>query len=398
MHVTNDMFVGYGYGGDRGYLEMAPGARLHVHGELSMGQTTVAGHALTPSTNPIVVDGSLIAGPYRCTSKTRQNGGTIRSADFRIGIGNLGVAEYQLTNGAAIEVTRPDAGSVDCYVLGPTVWSSSAVLLMGDAESTGAIGVGSGAGTGKVNLVVRDYAQVTGNSAAAVRGWGDVALDGDLVNHGQVIADGYGTDRDLLMTNFARVTQGTDDSGAFWSWGWFQSDGTKAGWYARDGGRLLLPPLSGIGPNTTVRWGDDSDDIAVVNTNDLVNSLMLQFTNVTGGEVAVSLLATNRADALVQTNTVLGVWSIDGSGFAFGAGSCVLTVCYDAPMAAAGGLNEADLKIWWYRKGWREVTASVDTAAKTITSTPLGTFGLFSVSTEEPAPAPPPEGTLIMVN
>ena len=119
-------------------------------------------------------------------------------------------------------------------------------------------------------------------------------------------------------------------------------------------------------------------------------------TDMAGAE-SIALLAEDRTDHFVlYPTTVLGVWDVDASAFAFGGGSATALFRYDHLLAQTKGLTEANLKVWRYDNGWVDVTGSVDTTEKTITTKPLTRFSLLAVSTAIPGDEPP-QGTAVMI-
>jgi hypothetical protein len=195
-------------------------------------------------------------------------------------------------------------------------------------------------------------------------------MDGRFVANGIVIADGYGVDRSLVLTNFASVNNTIENT-------------TSNGWFAIRRGRLLLPPLGVPAGSSTICWGEAIGD----RTNDLVNSIRMDFTDVGGGLLGGGLLAVDRADAHVTSTNALGVWDITAAGLAFGSGTAVLTFRYDDGLAAAIGCGQDKLKVWRkYDTGWTEVTSVVNTNARLITTRPQGSFSLYAVSPDVPGP------------
>lgn len=221
------------------------------------------------------------------------------------------------------------------------------------------------------------------NSVGLLTGWGSVNA-GTLYMSGRIVADGFGADRDLIVSNAAPLSRNE-------SFTIYQPDGTLAGWYAVNKGRLRLKPFAVPAGNSTTNWGEKEG----INPPELVNSARIAFSNVTGGTLSISQMATDRSDSCVRAqDKVIGLWEFDTSGgFAFGSGTATVTFRYDDALAAARGLAEEDLRVWTYGGvAWREVAATSDTAANTLTSGPLPSFSLFAVSTEIPSPPP---GTII---
>lgn len=391
--VTNDLLIGGGYIEQGGDLRVSTGSVVRTGRDLVFGRVPSGEYVFTPPAAPVVAGGRLVAGVYRDTTRVSQNGGTIRAAGLTVCPSSLAAVQYRLTNGALLELDRPASGATTGTVVAYPSVSTAGALLLGDAATAGAIAIGTnGTGAGLVGLTVRAYvgALAGENSTALLQGWGRVDLDGGLINNGRIVADGYGASRTLVMTNFSSVSQ-QEGVGNFGVWGWYQRDGTHAGWAAQNRGRLELPVLTNVAGSASVRWGDTRDDVTVVDSNELVNSILLECSGVTGGDLAIALLAADRSGiGVLATNRVIGVWDIDGSAFAFGGGTVRLTFRYDDQLAAAYGLTAADLKVWQYRDSrWRDVTSSVDPVNRLITSTPRTSFSLFAVATENPMPVHP---------
>ena len=68
---------------------------------------------------------------------------------------------------------------------------------------------------------------------------------------------------------------------------------------------------------------------------------------------------------------------------------------YDDVRATALGINQADLKLWHYTGGnWVDITGSMDTTNKRITSTSINDLSPFVVAVTIPVPEP---GSLAVV-
>jgi len=239
---------------------------------------------------------------------------------------------------------------------------------MGDA--TGATGSIAGAG----NMIIKNGTHADG--LGIVQGFGSVAMTGALTNNGKVIADGWGgantSDRTLSMSDFSSVS--TVEA----------SQVTDAGWYAQNRGKLVLPTLTVSGGSSTAYFGEDA-----AGSQKLVNSMKLDFSGVTGGNVGISLLAADNTEADEIEGNVIGIWKIDGSSFDFGSGNVDLNIKYDATLAATLGITESDLKLYHQVNGsWVDVTSGVDTTNKFITANDVDSFSLFAVGTDiVPEPA-----------
>jgi hypothetical protein len=162
--------------------------------------------------------------------------------------------------------------------------SGDGALYLGDSNSTAVVTNVPQASFGG-SLSVRDTAGAVG----LVRGWGQVGFMGTLLNNGQIIADGYGTARDLDMSLFGKfgavtpvaVTNSIENT-------------SSNGWFAVSKGRLMLPPLAVSSNAGTVAytWGE-----SVTDTNlDLVNSACLTLNNPSSGSITGALLAVDRTD------------------------------------------------------------------------------------------------------
>jgi RNA polymerase sigma factor (sigma-70 family) len=212
--------------------------------------------------------------------------------------------------------------------------------------------------------------------AGTVEGWGGAIGDGGaLLNNGRVIADGRGVDRALIFVGYGAVSNTLDNP----------VNGGNSGWYARNGGRLVLPKIA-VAPGThTYTWGESPDDPTI----DLVNSVRVTLRDAQNpGRLDVSLLDKNRADvpALPTGHTFIGVWSID---LGLTRPSTVdLTVRYDDGLAAALRLDEAVLKLWRYDGGqWLRINDATfgRDLENHLLSGSTTSLSFFAVSAPEPS-------------
>lgn len=452
---SSAFYLGY-YGGNS-ILSLAPGTMLSVTGgtfqvgtptwtidrpeclalkSIGTGTDTLAaptttitqvGGTLTVSGGSIVLGNSTgKVGVYVLTNGAVVNL-TLATTQFLLGNGGVGV--LQMAAGTAITsgyfgvsggasgssfTFRPSDASISVYELrlGNVRGSTEGTFVQDSGTWTVPIArigndTGSGAGDARGALCVSNgavftattvlYVRASTNGAGRLYGWGTVeatsatAANGLNVN-GRVIADGFGAEHDLVITNtlYVRRTSGGTAGG----YGVTQPDGTLAGFYAVNRGRLKLVTPTIVSGTSVTNWGE----VPTNTTIELVNSAQMAFTSVTGGKLQVNLLAPNRSDAnVVRTNAVIGLWNFDTSGgFAFGAGSATVTFRYDSALAAQKGINEANLKVWKFDGSkWQDVTASVDTTAKTISTTALTSFFNFAVSEIIPIP---PRGTIFVAH
>ena len=325
----------------------------------------------------VTLAGNLNVGRYG-TGTVNQTGGTATLAGNLYLGGNVG--SLLLDGGAAFSAVEQyvgDGGTGTFSHAGGTntvsgmlclarVSESTGTYLLGDATATGTLREDSvGAG---VDLTVRDSAATS--ASAEFRGWGNVLMTGQLRNNGRVVADGYGTNRGLNLANFTSIAN--DDS-----LGVTQADGTQAGWYAVNHGRLMLPDVVLTTGDQTHNWGEEPSDT----TLDLVNSVRVALANVTGtGAVSIDLLAVDHgAVPSVALGTLMSVWdfSIDSTaGFDYAD----LVIRYDDMAAATLGISEADLGIFYYTgSGWIDVTSGIDTTNQWLMSDSLSSFSLVAV-------------------
>ena len=239
-------------------------------------------------------------------------------------------------------------------------WSGTGVFRMGEAAGAASI---SGAGS--------MYISHLSGSAGTFEGRGTVGLTGGLTHKGKVIANGFGTDRDLDMSTFSSVST--------------EYGGSGDGWYANTQGRLLLPSISVSAGNSTVKWGDSSTGNAK-----MVNSVQVDFVGATAGNLDISLLATNRTDVPAVTDgDLIGVWNISGPSFT----SVNLTVRYDDALASSLGLTESDIMLIRYNgNNWVDITDSIDTTSNLISGV-TGAFSMFAVGIIDI----PERGAIIMI-
>jgi len=202
-----------------------------------------------------------------------------------------------------------------------------------------------------------------------------------MVNNGQVIADGYGTDRTLDLSAFSGIATTIENP----RWG------GASGWFARRHGELKLPAIAVQAGTNTYTWGEDPGDPML----DLVNSVRFTIENAEhSGDVSISLLSTLRSDVptLPTGHHFIGVWSFDGSELG-GFSGVDLQVRYDDGLAASMGLDENILKLWRYDSDdsqWHRImddTFSRDTLDHLISGYAPGEISYFAVSAPEPGTA-----------
>jgi hypothetical protein len=178
-----------------------------------------------------------------------------------------------------------------------------------------------------------------------------------VVQNGQVIADGGGTRRVLNLASASRITNSIENP----------ADGGSSGWYARDGGSLLLPPLHVTG-STAYTWGEDDYDSVI----DLVNSVrIVPLVRGAEGDLRIALLDPQSSDApKLPAGNAVGLWKLNTS---FDLDGVNLTVRYDDLLAAGMDISENSLRLWVYENdAWHviaDASAGVDSAQNLLWGT-----------------------------
>jgi hypothetical protein len=339
----NSPWTNVGYGGDPGW-GAGPGLGFFVQtgGVHNAPAVTVGGGWDNGGTGTYTISGT----------------GVLNAKDVQLGMMDWGRG----AGGAALVGTfNQNSGTVTIthsLILGADVTNGG--LNGWGAPGGGGRGVGTynfnggtlGQGTGVASLIVRYDAPATGT----FQGRGTVGFSGTLTNNGRVIADG-GT---LDMSSFTAVANSIANT-------------TTNGWFAKNGGELVLPAISVIADGAHI-WGADMS---------LVHSTQLTFHGVVGsGNVSVDLLdAANAGSHNAGTlGTVMGLWDIAPTGFSMS--SFDATFRYDD--ALAGG-NESSLKLFEYLGGqWTTIPDTLNIGSHTISAVGL-TGGQFAVAIPEPS-------------
>ncbi len=225
-------------------------------------------------------------------------------------------------------------------------------LNLGNAETTGVVTNQRFAAGG--TLIVKTTASAEGT----VNGWGKFGLYYILENNGRIIANGYGTDRALDMSNFTSFNNTIDNT-------------TSNGWFAINKGELILPDVAIDGAGS-YNWGESVDDLSI----DLVNSVRLTLSDGTG-DLTGKLLAADRSDVPAGLEKVIGVWNFSG----ITPSSAVLNFRYDDALASENGLSVERLAVYQFVDGsWVRITDSVDETNKIITTKSVTTLSTFAVA------------------
>ncbi len=195
-------------------------------------------------------------------------------------------------------------------------------------------------------------------SNGVFRGWGDVNANSaaHLYMNGIIVADGYGFDHTLFITNYDYVDR-ADANG---------SEGTN-GYYAVNHGKLMLADFAT--ENTVSHWGGQSGQ------DDLVNSFSMHFDSRTDdGRLSGVLYATNNTEVPVFDSSakIIGIWGLDDPVDSVDV-QADITFRYDHIAAALQGIAETDLKIYCNPGGatdsWKQVVSyGVDIVNNKITA------------------------------
>jgi hypothetical protein len=227
-------------------------------------------------------------------------------------------------------------------------YGGSGIFNLGTTNSAGII---QESGTGSY-LEVRKEA----SAAGVLQGWGVIAISGYVHNSGRIIANGYGSNRDLDLSSLSLVRTNS-----------FVNT-TSNGWYAVNRGRLLLPDLW-LGTGTRY-WGENSN-------LDLVNSVSFDLAG-SSGQLFGKLVAPDHGSVPGGLTSPVAVWEF--SAAAPGAG--VLTFRYDDARVSELGIPSDQLVVMRHDGNrWQNVTGIRNESLKTLT-TQAGTApaGFFAVA------------------
>jgi RNA polymerase sigma factor (sigma-70 family) len=265
------------------------------------------------------------------TGLLRQTGGLASFQLAELGSERIGDGMWSLTGGRieVADAARPDS-SAPALVVGGKGWGT--FVLRSELDSAAISEQGGDAAT----IVVRADL----NAQGVFRGYGQVGLSGQFIQNGMVIADGSGKTRVLDFATISSVTNSIENS----------ADGGTNGFYARNGGRLVLPAIP-VTAEGTFTWGEDPLDPVL----DLVNSARLVPHNVTQpGMLRISLVDPQSTDVpnLPDGIEALSVWTLDSTAE---FGSIDLMIRYDDVEAAMWGMTETDLTLWVYEGSWRPI-------------------------------------------
>ncbi|HBG27800.1 MAG: hypothetical protein A2Y10_04355 [Planctomycetes bacterium GWF2_41_51] len=365
-----------GYWGCAGSMQLEAGANLEVTNQSNIGingNAAVTQNAGTFSSTGVRIGGdatiNLNGGQMTARSDgfvvgdagggnvtMNQIGGTLTTNAFAVGkSGSTGI--YNMTGGTLNGVQY--GGNFYIGAIGSGAGSVQSEFNLGDAAGTGTI------------QMSQDASLAIDSRNSMLRGWGVFDLGGAgstaarLWNDGVVKADGYGTDRDLDLSQFNHVET------------YENINTTTNGWYAVDHGRLLLPSITVAAGDGSYNWGDDS----YFTSTNLVNSLRVNFTGASEGKLTAALLAEDRSDVAAHNGLAfLAVWQIDQLAFA----NANIIFRFDDAKAAGLGIDESSLNVYKLVNGaWVAMAGTVDSLANQI-SISTDSFGTFAVGVPEP--------------
>lgn len=239
-------------------------------------------------------------------------------------------------------------------------------LYLGTADAPGEIVASPGA---DAQLIVRATAHANG----LIRGWGTVDAGGTLVNNGRIIADGFEHVRSLDLGHFETVANTIDNP----------RDGTN-GWYARRGGRVVLPSLQFDSAHHTATWGESAGDA----TLDLVNSVRVTLpTQSRPATMNLSLRTVALNDPLdvplPMNVSIIGLYEVESDGL---DGDATFTLRYDHVAADAMLVGELGVRLMAHVEGsWVEANDPIlNLYRRTVTGTFDGRLDTLAVTVGSP--------------
>jgi len=193
----------------------------NIWSELSLGYLSSATGRYTLASGLLYVTNNTTTTPPISIGKAglgifTQSGGVfqVSTPGLVIGYATNGVGTYNLMGGTLVFTNLTNVFTVGS--------SGQGTLNIGNTTGAGLITQQVGKNS---DLVV---ATTNATSGGTVRGWGSIAMTGNLKNNGQIVADGYGADRTLDLSGFTTVTNQLPNT-------------TSNGWYAVNHGQLALP-------------------------------------------------------------------------------------------------------------------------------------------------------------
>jgi RNA polymerase sigma factor (sigma-70 family) len=334
------------------------------------GGTLDIGVGVTGEGSYTLADGLLVTPAVRIGIEGKgtftQSGGTSQTQKVVLGVSSTGQGSLNLVGGDL--QLRPDLQT------GPRT-----VVVVGD-HGRGVLNLGGEGGVGlisqatpgtRADVIIRD----SDTGSGVLRGWGKVHVTGLFEQNGMVIADGYGADRTLDLSSVAAVYSEIENVG----------DEDTNGWFARTGGRLLLPAIDVHEGSGVYTWGEDATDPLP----DLVNSIRVGLHDVPlSTRLQIALLSPDRRDVplLPDGHDAVGIWSFDG--LPGGAAETLLTIRYDDRLISELGHWEAHLTAWVFTSGqWQllpQDAVALHSSLNLITLRPDSGFSHVALLVPEP--------------
>ena len=197
-----------------------------------------------------------------------------------------------------------------------------------------------------------------------------------LINNGQIIAQGPGEVVDY--STYASI-RNTIENPTIHGYN---------GWFAKDGGKIILPPIHIATGTHRYNWGEDPSD----NSIDLVNAVTLLIKDAPrDADLKLSLIATDSAylPTFPAGHHLISTWSMESSTPI--TNGIDLTMRYDDGRIQTNGLDERAVKLWYFDTTWHRVMdATLDPSTRQI-SGHIPPAAYFAVSTPEPT------GTLVVI-
>jgi hypothetical protein len=263
-------------------------------------------------------------------------------------------------------------------------------LFIGGTNGAGTYYLGDASGSSAIGSVVQSL-RIGRTGMLIGRGVVSNAFYGNHELSGKVIANGYNTQTNLdlkelgnLFANYPLFTNAYENV-------------SDKGWYAVNKGQVIFPVVGSVRDSgatyvnaahgTTYNLGEST--FIADNTIDLVNSAQLSFTGLGAGSGVLvgKLLATNRTDIAASAPNkmqFLSVHDLTLSGNTFSDVS--VKIRYDHTAFSSPKVDENTIKIWRNNAGtWVDVTASVDTNNRIVTSSSVTALGQFAVTIKIPS-------------
>ncbi len=362
VSVGGDLYVG------KGYNHTGDGASYTVPetGTLTLGATS----------NVYIAYGQNARGDFEFNSTTATldiNG------DLTIGYSeNSNYAAGSFTQGDSTKVTIGGTLTIGDYC---SQVGNGGVLTLGDGASLSV--------TGATNMATASYSR--GKFSLS----GGTASLSTLSMGSAGTIEGYGTisGTTLTMNGTVRASGGTLDLSGFDS----IVNASGSGWFVENGGAITLP--------TTAVAAGDGGDFTWGALATAVNSVDLDFTGVTGGDLSITVLDPDTDSYLPgfgtpspTTGSIVSLWEIDGSAFDFGSGTVSLVFRYDdSRLGGLGILDETQLKVYHYTGlEWELLETAINPTANTASVSGVTSFSPFAVGINISGAIPEPASLALL--